>query len=140
MITSPGGRYRVALELRNAERLGPSWLVGAFAVSFPGADVIAVQDYTGVAAVVDIRWRRGPGEINEGDRISILTEGMPLPVQLVPVGIVTDVTQIGELPVPTSLERGIPDSVKFTIAGALLLTVMYFSRKIQEKHAEPRAA
>lgn len=142
MITSPGGRYRVELTLSRAERLGPHWLVGAFAVTYPGADVVKIPSYNGLTATVDIRWRGGTGEINAGDQVSIMTEGMQLPGQAIPAGKVTKVEQIGELPTPTSLESGIPDSLKFTIAGGILLTVVYFSNKIQEKlgRAEPRKA
>jgi hypothetical protein len=138
--TAPGGRYRVALKLQRATHLGPSWLVGAFAVSYSGADVTAIEEYTGQVATVAIRWRKGQGDVSVGDRVSILTDGLSLPGQAIPEGVVSDVTQIGELPVPSSLESGISVPVQLTIAGALLLSVVYFSSKIQARHGNASTA
>jgi hypothetical protein len=140
MITGPGGRYRIELELLRATQLGPSWLVGAFAVSYPRADVTAVQSYSGTRAVVLVRWRGASGQISKGDRVSILTEGLQLPGQMAPTGVVTAVEQTASPPLSTSLERGIRSSLKLTMSGALLLTVAYFSRKIGDRHGNTHTA
>ena len=131
----PGGTYVVSLQLFNAEQLGPSWLVGAFATSFPGADVISVEEYSGELAVVRIRWRKTiPGEMGAGDSVSGILEGLALPGEAVPTGVVTDVSYGGVT--LRTLEQQIPDPVKLIGAAAILITTWYFTRRIKEKHAQ----
>ncbi len=130
----PGGTYLVSLQLFNAEQLGPSWLVGAFATSFPGADVISVEEYSGELATVRIRWRKTvPGEMGPGDSVSGILEGLVLPGEAVPTGVVTDVTYGGVT--LRTLEQQIPDPVKLVGAAVVLVSTWYFIRKIKEKHA-----
>jgi hypothetical protein len=135
----PGGTYLVSLQLFNAEQLGPSWLVGAFATSFHGADVISVEQYASEFAVVRIRWRKSvPGDIGTGSTISGFLEGLVLPGEAIPSGVVTEV-EYGGVTIPT-LEQMIPDPVKVVIAGSILVTTWYFTRKIKEKHARLAAS
>ncbi len=135
----PGGTYVVTLQLFNAEQLGPSWLVGAFATGYPGADVISVEQYTSEFAVVRIRWRKTvPGEMSQGATISGVLEGLVLPGEAVPSGVVTAV-EYGGVMMPT-LEQQIPDPVKVVIAAGILVTTWYFTRKIKEKHARLAAS
>ena len=61
MRTEPGGLYRLTLALSNVQALGPSWLVGALAISYPDFDVVEVERYSEEEAVVLVRWRSAVG-------------------------------------------------------------------------------
>lgn len=139
MEVQPGGIYLVELELTGAEHLGPTWLVGAFAQSFPRADVVQVDKYGPGFAVVRLRWRGvHADEIPEGATVSGISEGLAVPGQVVPAATIVSVEDTGQ--VALTFEQSLPDPIKLVIAGGLLLTTWYFVNKIKESHAKPSAA
>lgn len=139
MKVQPGGVYVVELQLTGAEHLGPTWLVGAFARTFPQVDVVQVERYESGLATVRIRWRGAhPDEIPAGATITGGMEGLAVPGQAIPVGTVVSVKDTGQ--VARTLEQSLPDSIKLVIAGGLLVTTWYFANKIKESHAQPSAA
>lgn len=139
MQVVPGGTYRIALELQNAQQVGPTWLVGAFASVFPNADILSVDEYLPAQnkAIVHVRWTRTTGEITEGMAVRGLAEGLILPAQMLPMGTVTGVEQTGVF--VSDLESRIPNSVKLALAGGILLTTWYFAVRIKEKHGQSGA-
>jgi hypothetical protein len=134
MQTEVGGTYRIALNLSNAEQVGPTWLVGAFASAFPDSQIISLDEYGAHRAVVNVRWTRSPGEIAEGTQIKGMAQGLVLPAEAVPLGIVVSVEKTGSG--QPDLEARIPNSVKLLVAGGLLLTTWYFAVRIEEKHGK----
>lgn len=137
MRVDPGGVYLVELQLANAENLGPTWLVGAFAAGYPGADVVSVDAYRAHMAIVRIRWRSAvAGEVTVGDTVGGMVQGVSLPGQAVPNATVTAVRHTG-IRMP-SIEQAIPAELKLVLSGAILVATWYFSLRI--KHAKPRTA
>lgn len=135
METGAGGVYRVVLGLVNAESIGPSWLVGAFTSTYPEATVLSVDRYTDDEATVLVKWHRGTGSINEGEPVTVGTEAMQqIPGGAIPRGVVTSI----EVVEPPGKQAQVPNPVKLALAGAMLLTVTYFSNKIADNHGQSR--
>lgn len=139
MRIDPGGIYLIGLRLLNASQLGPDWLVGAFASSYPTADVISVDEYLQERAIVRIRWRGSvAGEISPGDSVGGVFPGLSVPGGASPTAEVVTVQPTG-LVMP-SLEQAIPDDLKLVLAGAILATTWYFTRRIKRSNVGPKTA
>ncbi len=138
MEVQPGGIYSVELELVGAENIGPAWLVGAFAQSFPRADVVQVDQYGPDTALVRLRWRGVyADEIPEGATVSGAAQGLAVPGAIVPAATIVSVEDTGQ--VALTLEQSLPDPVKLAIAGGIFLITWYFVNKIKESYAQPSA-
>lgn len=131
MIVLPGGSYLVTLQLQNAERLGYQWLVGAISARYPLSDVVSIEQYDGAWAEVILRWRKQRGEINAGDQILPVMEGIMLPFSAMPRGTVTGVSQVGD-PV-VDVETEISSPARMLMAGGILLATWYLVDRIKRK-------
>lgn len=137
MRTRPGGYYRLALALSAAEHVGPSWLAAAVTGTYPKADLYEVEQYDSVAAVVIVRFR-AEGEVAPGDTLSATVEGVQLPGGVTPTAEVQAVEEMQLVAHPSdvaaeaveSLPTEYSAAIKLTLAGALLLSVVYFSNRI----------
>lgn len=108
MIAVAGGRYRVVLETSGAFR-GQSlaWLPSAMASRFPGAEVESVKR-VGERLVVTLRMteRARPAELQAGQEVTPLTEGLSLPGVPVPQATIKAVMPV-TLPAVTTTTRSL---------------------------------
>ena len=147
MRTVAGELYRVSLALDNAELQSPTWLVGALSQRYT-VEVAAVEAYNEALAVVLLRWRKIEGEINEGDFISGSVEGLLVPAELLPSGVVTEVESVAVARQPSALlieaVEQLPEwqsnAIKITTAATIMATVWYLSSRIRRNNAELGAA
>jgi len=131
MRVEPGRIYLVRLVLFNAKGIGSSWLVAAFAATFPKLEVADVVTYTGEEALVRTRWRGPvPGEVAEGATVSAFVTGLPLPGQVVPKATIQEVVPSGK---DKTIEQLTPNAVKLVFAGVIMLATWYISDKIATK-------
>jgi hypothetical protein len=136
MRVSEGQLVRVTLELHDAERLHPMWLVGALAAAYPAADVVSVTPSGNHAFVV--LSARNPFDAAVGKRIAPLTEGLPgeFTTHSAHVTAVEPLTAPSSDPEPS----GNSDLLKLGLAAVMISTVAYAIHRIGAKGEHARAA
>ena len=144
MRASAGHYYELRLTLADAGSLGPGWLAAPLAATYPAADLVEVPFYDGEAATVVLRWRSGSGDINPGDVVEVGAEGVSLPVAILPsatVGAVKEVEYSASAVTDSApaAESEYNAALKLTGAAALLLAVVYLSRRVRT-HVRARPA
>jgi hypothetical protein len=130
MNTQLGGVYKLQLRLFNTEQLTSSnWLVGALALNYRQADLLAIDYYSPSQSTVRLVWRRGgPGEIPEEDRVVPLMGDIDVSGQTTPYAIVTSIEEVDVLPLFT---KKIDYKLKIVGALALIAWTAYQSMRIK---------
>jgi len=149
MLAAPGNSYRLSLVLGEAGRLHPAWLVGAVRATYPRAEVASVKKTSATAAEAVLRWRAAPGQIQVGDVLQPVAEGLQVPGLTLPSATVSAVEAL-DTPATNGggvvVRSGIFERPAARNAGKLALAVVlvgvsaYFTHRIGAKHAKSRRA
>ncbi len=137
MLVQPGGIYRLRLSIYNAPGIGPAWLVGALGVTYPRAEIAAIEAYSEQSASVLVRWRRAPQQLERGATIRPLLEGMDVPGARMPMAVVDDIEVVSE---PAAAPAVYYTALKLVGAAGLIGLTALLSARISKKHGNAPAA